>query len=122
MFNQKIKFISLIALAVVLTFGLTISVQYLIAAWAPPQSSPPTMDEILPPIYNQSASGNVKAQINAGANQEALRLISDGAYSPLNIQNAGGSDIFRINQNGDIATSNTIYKDGSGNVIIQLGN
>jgi hypothetical protein len=64
-----------------------------------------------------------KLQINPPTGVEGLRIITASNYSPLNIRNnANNADIFRVDQNGDIKAGRTIYKDASGNVIIQLGN
>ncbi|MFH0956141.1 MAG: hypothetical protein V1801_02945 [Candidatus Falkowbacteria bacterium] len=64
-----------------------------------------------------------KLQINPPAGVEGLRIITASNFSPLNIRNnANTTDIFRVDQTGNIRNSSTIQKDTSGNVIIQLGN
>jgi hypothetical protein len=116
-----VKDFSIVLVLGIVVFGLSLSLQSIIAAWTAPSGNPPTSNTN-PPIFNDSALNTVKAQINAGSGQEALRLKSDANYSPLNIQSSAGADMFRVNQKGDIAVSPTISKDPSGNVIIKLGN
>jgi hypothetical protein len=159
--KHKTTLICHLILAVILTLGLSISFQSLLAAYTAPLADPSTCVAGNPgcdaPLNTgpllQTTNGalwlvnsayptnpyglivqngkvgigtptpGAQTQINPPASTEGLRIISASNYSPLNIRNnANTTDIFRVDQNGDIRAGKTIYKDTSGNVIIQLGN
>ncbi len=60
-------------------------------------------------IRTASPNAASEVQINADANNEALRLVSAAAYSPLNIRNNGDTtDIFRVDQSGNATAAGSI--------------
>lgn len=103
----KIKFAFYLVVAIVVSVGLTISLQALLAAWSGPLSAPPTCNTgdpgCNPPIYNEGTA-NLPAILNPLGVSGNLTVTGD------------------ITASGNIKNSTTIKKDASGNVIIQLGN
>lgn len=53
---------------------------------------------------NGTTANTPGLKITAMASTEGLRIISASNYSPLNIQNSSGSDIFRVDQSGTLAS------------------
>lgn len=82
--------------AVILTLGLSISVQYIFAAWQGPTDTPPN-NNVSAPIFNDGTAADPVVDSDLGVTRDFYLA-------------------------GDIKESSTIKKDASGNVIIQLGN
>ncbi|MCK5510484.1 hypothetical protein KAI65_02990 [Candidatus Parcubacteria bacterium] len=63
MLKRKFKFTFIFTLTIVLVFGLSISLQSLLAAWTAPTNNPPA-GNISPPIYNEHPFPNLGNLIN----------------------------------------------------------
>ena len=59
----SLKFASYLFIAVLLTLGLTVSLQSLLAAWTAPTAGPPA-DNVNPPIFNEHSTPATNALIN----------------------------------------------------------
>jgi len=142
--KSKIKAASWLLLIIILTLGLSISFQSLLAAWSTPAGNPPTCaagtagcDAPL----NDSTTSQIKSgtlQVNGFRNigssifdgsvgigltdPTGAKLQVSASAGNLLLLQSGATDKFKIDISGDIRASKTIYKDTSGNVIIQLGN
>ncbi len=62
MAKHHLKFTSCLVITILLTLGLSISLQSLLAAWNPPTNSPP-LDNVGPPVYNEHANPETNAAI-----------------------------------------------------------
>jgi uncharacterized protein (TIGR02145 family) len=80
-------------------------------------------------INAATSDPSTQLQINASESKEGVRIVSALNWSPLNIQNNLGADIFRVDQSGSLATgtiplaniTNTPAQCASGEYVSDIG-
>jgi len=131
----------MLVISVILTFGFSVSLQSLLAAWIAPMNNPPSNnvgDLIIGGSLGVGANVGIDGKIGVGTaitstakmimksanSEEGLKIISSD-YSPLVIRNTNNtSDLFRVKEDGRVCigidcriawpVSGTTYTAGTG--------
>jgi hypothetical protein len=92
MTKKNQKFIFYFIITILLTLGLSISLQSLLAAWNPPTASPPS-DNTPAPIYASGASQTITGDLGITGNLSAFQITANGDfYANSHTIYMGGAD------------------------------
>lgn len=104
MFNQNKQFSSKLFIAILLTFGVSLSLQNLLAAWQEPTQIPP-LGNVLPPIYNEHSTPETSALIAMPLGVQGNLTISGGGNIILSgnwLSGDGGDEGIFVSNSGRV--------------------
>jgi trimeric autotransporter adhesin len=120
--NNKLKFAILIIVTIILTLGVSISFQNILAAWQEPNSAPPASN-IFPPVYNEHTTPASNVLINKPVGVAGNLSISNGnlVVSTGNIGIGTPNPVDKLSVAGTIRATGDICTDVAGGICLSAG-